>query len=128
MTQEEVEQYRRDGFIVLHEFWTPAELDEWREATEEAVSERPLDWKFPRQNQEDVTNVDRDYYDNVFIQRINLWATNQRMKDTWLKFGRDVGRIAAALEGVPGYRIWHDQALIKVPFCGAAHCLTLVGP
>ena len=82
VTSEQVSQYRRDGFIVLHDFWSAAELEEWRQATEEAVQERPLCWKFPRQNQEDTTNVDRDYYDNVFIQRINLWATNQRMKDT----------------------------------------------
>ena len=104
-----VEQYREDGFLQLDDFWSPEELEEWRSVTEEAVEERPLEWKFPRQNQEDVTNVERDYYDQVFIQRINLWATNERMKELFLRFGSDIGRIAAALEGVDGYRIWHDQ-------------------
>ena len=53
-----VEQYREDGFLQLDDFWSPEELEEWRSVTEEAVEKRPLEWKFPKQNQEDVTNVE----------------------------------------------------------------------
>ena len=107
------------GFIVLEDFWSESELEEWRSAVEAAVAERPRRWKFPRLGQEDTVNEGAaeaepdSFYENVFVQRINLWATNQRIKDLWLKYGNEVGRVAAVLEGVDGYRIWHDQALVK---------------
>lgn len=121
ITTQQIEAYRRDGFIVLDNFWTPAELEEWRSAVDEAVAERPRSWKFPRLGQEDIVNEGADssgdsFYENVFVQRINLWATNQRIKDLWIKYGQEIGRVAALLEGVDGIRIWHDQALVKEPW------------
>ena len=87
----------------------------------QAVEERPRQWKFPRLGQEDIVNEGAEeggdsFYENVFVQRINLWATNQRVKDLWLKYGQEIGRVAAVLEGVDGIRIWHDQALVKEPW------------
>ena len=121
ITTEQIETYRRDGFIVIENFWSLAELEEWRSAVDEAVEERPRAWKFPRLGQEDIVNEGADgsgdsFYENVFVQRINLWATNQRIKDLWIKYGQEVGRVAAVLEGVDGIRIWHDQALFKEPW------------
>jgi hypothetical protein len=153
ITPRQIESYRRNGFIVIDDFWTPAELEEWRAAVEEvshrrccslrsatcsppagaaddtplsltrmqAVEERPRQWKFPRLGQEDIVNEGAEeggdsFYENVFVQRINLWATNQRVKDLWLKYGQEIGRVAAVLEGVDGIRIWHDQALVKEPW------------
>lgn len=113
LSKRQVNEYRKNGFIVLECFWNKRELQEWREAVEEASSERPIEWKFPRQNQADVSNVDRDYYDNVFKQRLNLWATNQKMKSLFEKHGAKIGRVACELEGIDGIRIWHDQCLIK---------------
>ena len=132
------------GFIVLEDFWSESELEEWRSAVAAAVEERPRRWKFPRLGQEDIVNegaagAEPDtFYENVFVQRINLWATNQRIKDLWLTYGNEIGRVASALEGVDGYRIWHDQALVKEgwgnpttlhvddPFCAAQRHLPSV--
>jgi ectoine hydroxylase-related dioxygenase (phytanoyl-CoA dioxygenase family) len=55
-----------------------------------------------------------EYYDNVFIQRINLWQDHAGMRQ--LMFNADIGRMAAQLAQVEGIRIWHDQALIKQPW------------
>ena len=52
-----VAQYRRDGFLVLHDFLTPAQLQVWRDVVDSAVDERGKQ-KFHVDTAEDVTNVD----------------------------------------------------------------------
>ncbi len=54
------------------------------------------------------------YYNNVFVQRVNLWQDNPKMRR--LMLDRRLGKMAATLAGVEGIRIWHDQALIKQPW------------
>jgi ectoine hydroxylase-related dioxygenase (phytanoyl-CoA dioxygenase family) len=57
---------------------------------------------------------DDAYYNNVFIQRVNLWMDNASIRP--LILDKRLGRLAAQLAGVDGIRIWHDQALIKQPW------------
>jgi phytanoyl-CoA hydroxylase len=40
LTLEQIEQYRRDGFLLIEEFLEPDELRVWREVTEDAVRQR----------------------------------------------------------------------------------------
>lgn len=40
LTPEEIEEYRRNGFVVIDNLLTLPELAEWRSAVEEAVAER----------------------------------------------------------------------------------------
>ena len=40
ITPRQIESYRRNGFIVIDDFWTPAELEEWRAAVEEVSHRR----------------------------------------------------------------------------------------
>ena len=54
------------------------------------------------------------YYDGVFIQRVNLWQDNPRVKE--LVLDPRIGKVACELEGLDGVRVWHDQALIKQPW------------
>ncbi|MCS7224510.1 MAG: phytanoyl-CoA dioxygenase family protein [Armatimonadetes bacterium] len=108
VTQEEIEFYRENGFVIIRDFLTPEELEEWREAVMEAVEERGSR-RFPW--------LDKDsegYYARVFKQRVNLWQTNDRVKK--LMLDPRLGKMAADLAGVDGIRIWHDQALIKEPW------------
>jgi ectoine hydroxylase-related dioxygenase (phytanoyl-CoA dioxygenase family) len=116
VTAEQIAAYRRDGYISLPIIITAEELRQWREAVDEAVAERPRDWKFPLKGMEDIANGDFDYFDRVFLQRLQLWTTNQRVKDLLVQFAPKIARIVAALEGVSGMRLHHDQALSKAPW------------
>ncbi|HTL51182.1 MAG TPA: phytanoyl-CoA dioxygenase family protein [Planctomycetota bacterium] len=108
-TADEIKSYRENGFIVKNDFLTPAELQEWRDAVDEAVAARKN-----RKLANKEWEAGNDYYDNVFTQRLNLWMDNARMKK--IMVDERLGKMAADLEGVDGMRIWHDQALIKEPW------------
>jgi phytanoyl-CoA hydroxylase len=109
LTPSQIQTYRDNGFLVLHDFLSSEELQEWRAAVDEAVGARG-DLRIPG-----FDPVQRnDYYASVFKQRVNLWQTNERIKQ--LLLDERLGKLAAELEGVDGMRIWHDQALIKLPW------------
>ena len=117
VTSEQIERYRRDGFLVIDNFLTPSELAEWQSAVEEAVEERD-GVKIPGTNlktgYDDGINKDTEYYANVFDQLINLWQTNSRVRK--LMLSPELGKVASLLSGANGIRIWHDQALFKRPW------------
>jgi phytanoyl-CoA hydroxylase len=109
VTPEEITNYHENGFVVIPDFLSPEELADWRAAVDEAVARRAniklanTDWQ-----------SGDTYYDNVFIQRINLWQDHDGMRR--LMLDSRLGKLAADLAGVDGIRIWHDQALIKQPW------------
>ncbi len=109
-TQAQMDSYQENGFVVMDEFLTPDELAEWREVVDEAVTGRGR-VRIPGHGE--VTDDDA-YYNNVFVQRVNLWQSNERMRK--LMLDARLGQLAAKLAGVEGIRIWHDQALIKQPW------------
>lgn len=113
LTQKQIDFYRENGFIILHDFLTPDELEEWRAAVDEAVAAREgaslPDGRWKR----DEARTD-DYYQQVFVQRLNLWMDSPRLRS--LLLDERIGKMAADLAGVDGIRIWHDQALIKRPW------------
>ena len=106
LSEEEIANYRENGFLVIEDFLDPDELEEWRCAVDKAVLSRG----------EDVLPNDPRHFSNqnVFKQRLQLWMDNDRIKD--LILDERIGKMAADLEGVDGIRIWHDQALIKMPW------------
>jgi ectoine hydroxylase-related dioxygenase (phytanoyl-CoA dioxygenase family) len=109
LTDEQIEFYRTNGFIVIENFLDPDALDEWRRCTDEAVAQRlGASVNF-------LTNqMDPDaFYAQVFTQCLKLADTHEGMRQ--LIFDSRIGRMAATLAGVEGIRIWHDQALIKPP-------------
>lgn len=115
LTDEQITQYRRDGFLVIEDFLSADELAFWRIALTEAVEKRNGN-KMP--DRKEVygkgDDADKAYYDNVFDQLINLWVDNDKMRQIMLD--ERLGEMAAKLAGVDGIRIWHDQALIKKPW------------
>ncbi len=110
LTQKQIDSYQENGFIVIHDFLTPEELEEWREAVDEAVRKRGKQ-RILSQEEKDRAET---YYDYVFVQRVNLWQDNERVRRLILDPG--LGKMAADLARVDGMRIWHDQALIKQPW------------
>lgn len=117
LTQSQIQSYRQDGFVVVEDLLDPDELSFWREAVTEATEQRG-GRKFPgeeiKTGEDDGINKDAEYYGKVFDQMINLWQTNEKIKQ--LMLDERLGKLAADLSGCDGIRIWHDQALIKRPW------------
>ena len=62
-------------------------------------------------NTQDVPLAERDTYGRAFLQIENLWRHSPVVED-FIRSTR-LARIAAELLGVPGVRLYHDQALYK---------------
>ncbi len=95
VTQEQIEQYRTQGFVHLPGVISPEEAERYRDAAL-ALAQRMGSF-----NQ-----------DGVFTQLVNAWREDEAMR--MLSFHPNVTGIARKLAGVP-LRMWHDQTLIKQP-------------
>ncbi len=100
----DIARYRHDGFIRLPEVLAPATLAGYGSAIVREVQERTLERK---------PLAERSTYDRAFLQVFNLWRVNAQIAE--LVLSPRLGRIAAALMGARGARIYHDQALFKEP-------------
>ncbi|HZH96617.1 MAG TPA: phytanoyl-CoA dioxygenase family protein, partial [Flavisolibacter sp.] len=103
------------GYIVIEDFLSAEELAHWRGAVTEAVEKR-AGYKLPGKAKVygEGDDKDKDYFDNVFDQLLNLWVDNAGVRS--LMVDERIGRMAAQLSGAEGIRIWHDQALFKKPW------------
>jgi hypothetical protein len=97
-----VEQFRRDGFVVIDGLLSDAELDFYEPLVTNAVATRKRDAP-PLE--------ERSAYAQSFHQCINLWEDYPTIRP--LTFHPVLGQAAAELLGVDGVRLWHDQALYK---------------
>ncbi|MEP6748215.1 MAG: phytanoyl-CoA dioxygenase family protein, partial [Bacteroidota bacterium] len=117
LTKQQVESYQQNGYLLVENFLDENELSVWREAVTEAIEQRN-GRKFPgtetKVGEDDGINKDSDYYGKVFDQMLNLWQTNEKVKQIMLD--ENIGKMAAELSGSEGIRIWHDQALVKRPW------------
>ena len=117
LAPEQINSYTENGFIIIEDFLNQEELEKWRVAVMEAVEERKgqkMPGKSIKVGEDDGINVDADYFKNVFDQLLNLWQTNDTVRE--LMLDNRIGKLAADLSGADGIRIWHDQALIKRPW------------
>src|SRR5579859_3533607 len=108
LTSDQIDTYHQDGFLVIPDFLSDEELATWRQTVGDAVARRE-DRRLARSDERSGDS----YYDNVFIQRVNLWQDHEGMRR--LMLDARLGKLAADLARVDGIRIWHDQALIKQP-------------
>ncbi len=117
LSQQQIDTYRENGYVVIENFLDQTELSLWRDAVTEAIVERD-GRKMPgstiKVGDDDGINKDSDYYAKVFDQMLNLWQTNDKIKQ--LMLDKNLGKMVADLAGWDGTRIWHDQALIKRPW------------
>lgn len=117
LSEQQIQSYQNNGFIVIEDFLSPQELEHWRKSVTTAVKERAgvkIPGKEIKIGEADGINEDADYFGKVFDQLLNLWQTSQEVKE--LMTDERIGKMAAQLAGVDGIRIWHDQALIKRPW------------
>ena len=98
VTSAQSESYRENGFLVIDDFLTGAELSAWQDAVDEAVAQfMKRDDAYHNQRGED------GYYKNVFVQCVNLWKTNEKIKQLILE--HELGRVAADLAGTSSVRL-----------------------
>ena len=112
LTDQQVNSYRDNGFLVVRRFLSAAELGELRTGVEAAVAQ--LGRRKLSDGSGDRWLAGDSYYDHVFVQRINLWKISAAVKKYML--APELGAMLCALEGIDGIRIWHDQTLQKQPW------------
>ncbi|WDE98536.1 phytanoyl-CoA dioxygenase family protein [Lentisphaera profundi] len=102
LTQEQISFYQENEFIKLKNVLSPETLAHYRQ----------IIWdKTLALNTNTLAMEERSTYDKAFIQVINLWQENDRVKEFVL--GKTLARIASELMQVSGVRLYHDQALFK---------------
>ena len=102
-----VEDFRRDGHVVIRGLASREEVESYRPVIAEVVSEVAA----RRDPQGRI-----DDYSKLFTQVTNVWRLSERARQ--IVFTRHVARVAADLLGVPSVRLYHDQALFKPPGAG----------
>ncbi len=105
LTDQQIEVFQRDGFLVVENVLSPAELATFGGALDSAVAARA---SIDSRRLEEKT-----VYEQSFIQCINLWEDTVDVRR--LTFDPRLGEMAARLLGADAVRIWHDQALYKEP-------------
>lgn len=101
---ETIATYQRNGHIRLNGVLPEADLAPYRAAIREVVAQM---------NRETRPMEQRDTYAKAFIQIINLWEMDERVKE--FSLARRFGQIACELMGCRAVRMYHDQALFKEP-------------
>ncbi len=105
--------YRRDGHIRLSDVLDPATIATYSDELTRLVTEGS-------QNRQPLEQ--RNTYGKAFLQVENLWERSELARA--FVFGQRIARIATALMGTRGVRIYHDQGLDKEPGGGFTpwHC------
>ena len=104
LTRSHIEFYREHGFVQLDDVVTGSELERMRAAVTGAVQEEIREDK--------RAFSEKSSYEQVFIQRINLWRRHAHLQEFIL--ARRFANLAARLSGY-SVRIFHDHALYKEP-------------
>jgi ectoine hydroxylase-related dioxygenase (phytanoyl-CoA dioxygenase family) len=112
ITREQIESFRRDGFLILKDFLTQDEVQEIVTAVEDSVAQMGRQ-KIAGEGNKELVEGDT-YYDRVFLQRLNLWKINPAIKKYFLNPA--LGEMLCHLAGIDGIRVWHDQTLQKQPW------------
>jgi phytanoyl-CoA hydroxylase len=107
LTESQIAEYRRVGFVSLPDVITGDELAAIRDAVAGAVAAESKDAR---------PVEEKSVYGQIFIQKVNLWQRHESVRRFVLS--PRLANIAARLEGMP-MRLWHDQALFKEPRKGA---------
>lgn len=117
ITQDQIDFYQENGYILIEDFLSPDELEAWRKAVMAAVQGRG-DNVIPGLEKDEAAQAQSseaaDYYATVFVQRVNLWYDNPAFRPFMID--ERIGKMAAELAQIDGIRIWHDQALMKSPW------------
>lgn len=108
LTREQIESYRKNGFVQLPEVITGNELKRMRDAVSAAVE---AEMRGDRRSFHEKSS-----YEQIFIQKINVWERHPELAE--FSLSRRFGNIAARLSGYR-MRIFTDHALFKEARTGA---------
>lgn len=111
LTQNQINSYQENGFVYHPGFLSPAEVAELKGAVLATVT---VMGKEKVAGRGAAPTEGKSYYDKVFTQRLNLWRIDGTVKRFMLNPA--LGAMLGRLEGTGGFRVWHDQALIKEPY------------
>jgi len=104
VSEAEKAQFAESGHVLIPGILNAEEVAAYRKTIVEAAE------KF---NSEKRKLADRDTYGKAFLQIMNLWQDDERVKKFVL--AKRFAKIAADLLGVENVRLYHDQALFKEP-------------
>ncbi|NRA40507.1 MAG: phytanoyl-CoA dioxygenase family protein [Planctomycetes bacterium] len=114
ITQDQIETFRKQGFIHLRDIFSEEELNFYAPIIIDALHERLRTTEQDKgQYYKDTPIAERDTYTQAFIQLGNFWETHPDCNG--LILSKRIARIAAELLEVDGVRMYHDQALFKEP-------------
>ena len=102
---EEKNFFDENGFVFLKNVLSSEETAAYREIIDKVVKDRTKDDK--------RTLAERTPYEREFLQCAHLWGQYPDVKT--LTLSPRLGSLAAQLLGADHVRLWHDQALYKVP-------------
>lgn len=103
LSEEQIRQFQRDGFLVVENVFSPDELATFGAAVDGAVADRASVDQRPLE--------EKTLYEQSFIQCINLWEDTVDVRR--LTFDPRLGEMAARMLEADAVRIWHDQGLYK---------------
>lgn len=116
LTQTQIDRYRQDGVLIYRELLSANEADELISDISQAIVSMG-DARVAGNAEYDKgkrSDDGADYYDAVFLQKVNLWKVNEKIKRIFL--GPQLGKMVCSLAGVEAMRVWHDQTLQKMPW------------
>jgi ectoine hydroxylase-related dioxygenase (phytanoyl-CoA dioxygenase family) len=102
LSEEQINNYRENGFIKLKNVLPPVVVDYMRKTISAEVQ---------RLNTQHIPLAERDTYNKAFLQIMNIWTQSETVKS--IVFSKRLAKIATDLMGVTGVRMYHDQALYK---------------
>jgi ectoine hydroxylase-related dioxygenase (phytanoyl-CoA dioxygenase family) len=105
LSQEQIDRFQADGFLLVEDFFTDEELDGFGKAVDAAVEYRTSD------DHRDLS--DKNLYEQTFDQCMRLWEDRPDVSP--FTFHPKLCAAAAALLQKDRVRLWHDQALYKAP-------------
>lgn len=104
ISQQQIEEFRKNGHTITKGLLSPEEVAAYHSVVTDAAL---------KYNTEKRKIEDRDTYGKAFLQIMNLWRHDEKVKK--LVMSRRLAKVAADLLGVENVRIYHDQALFKEP-------------
>ena len=115
LTLDQIQHHQNQGWTVVENFLSVDELRELSDAVEFSVRQMGNE-KLTGEGNEKIKHSqnERNFYDRVFLQRLNLWKISSVVKKYMLD--PKLGKMLCDLEGIDGIRVWHDQTLQKGPW------------
>ena len=110
VTQDMKDRFRRDGFIKIKNVLSSSEIARIEPVISAVVAD--FEKAYP-------TLKDEGYYHKQFIQVNGTWRKYPGVRE--FSFSKRLAGLAADLMGVKAVRLYHDQALYKLP--GGSHTL-----